>query len=700
MNYKRMTALLLALMIMASLFSGCHKEKTTEAPVPPFPATIPEEPPATEPDNPLPPEPQHIAEVYEAAKQENLYRVTQIDTDGYNLESGSLQDGYVLLELRELPKDPFEYADAAYSSEEIVSENQLPDDSEYPVVDEYGEYYYDVEPDWSNNGKLVLFPLLHPEQAAVLEVSGYERIYRLLAGGQVIAFSYDQGYELYDATFNNVFSSGEMSISFLGTTDEGAVWLFDGNNRLEKHLNGEILLSVSIAEPTYVYDFLGEFGNRAYFTFSHESYETYYGFVDLANESYVVEAPFPYTPVMNSGRLCYNSEDRWYLASPEEPALITEFTKPLSDEFFWKIDEHYMLGIHSYFEPESNNILEDLHVYDLSNGGICGTLYSTDFESGCLYSADYCDGTVFVWEQFENGTKRIQMYLWDISELKAAAPAELFRKVDYRAADRQLEELVQAIHDNYNVTIVYDAEGLKAYEGTYELVPCTDRKALGQTLMLLSEWMAEYPEGFYDDLRVNETTEIVFFLCEGHQRNWEFSIDNPSATASSLSDCLQLSIDTHYRDSLRRTLLHETMHLMEDRLDILTVNDRYYYSDYWYQVLNSPEFPSMHSYSDYMFDEQYYPGTYNVEGQEAWYIDPYSKTTPMEDRARVFEQLIYSAGEDYWSAEHLNNKARFLCALMREYFPSVSRSDTPVLWERILGIVDLHAEFPDFTEKQ
>ena len=67
----------------------------------------------------------------------------------------------------------------------------------------------------------------------------------------------------------------------------------------------------------------------------------------------------------------------------------------------------------------------------------------------------------------------------------------------------------------------------------------------------------------------------------------------------------------------------------------------------------------------------------------AWFIDAYSRTFPLEDRARIFETL-FLAGEDapdLLSSPHLLRKAQYLCAILRERYESL-RDAPPLYWER------------------
>ena len=67
----------------------------------------------------------------------------------------------------------------------------------------------------------------------------------------------------------------------------------------------------------------------------------------------------------------------------------------------------------------------------------------------------------------------------------------------------------------------------------------------------------------------------------------------------------------------------------------------------------------------------------------AFVIDAYSRTFPLEDRARIFETL-FLAGEDapdLLSSPHLLRKAQYLCAILRERYESL-RDAPPLYWER------------------
>lgn len=147
---------------------------------------------------------------------------------------------------------------------------------------------------------------------------------------------------------------------------------------------------------------------------------------------------------------------------------------------------------------------------------------------------------------------------------------------------------------------------------------------------------------------------------------------------------------------MRTLLLHEMMHLMEGRIIEETLNDQISYQAYWEENLNVPEYAYLYSYI-YEEEEESGNGIFGTDSDHAAFINVYSRTFPVEDRATILEYQLYSNNNYYFNSPILNQKARFLNGIIREIFPSVKDSDEEVFWEHMTGIVDLTEEFPDYV---
>ena len=131
-----------------------------------------------------------------------------------------------------------------------------------------------------------------------------------------------------------------------------------------------------------------------------------------------------------------------------------------------------------------------------------------------------------------------------------------------------------------------------------------------------------------------------------------------------------------------QSLAHEFMHVMEDRIYACAQERGIEYLNYWESFT-----PGQGAYYYSYFDENgleisdpaYTAAAGEIDGSpsEVWFLDSYSRSYPLEDRARILEYLY--AGEDglyagVFQEPHIQAKAQYLCAVIRECFPSCANA--------------------------
>lgn len=605
----------------------------------------------------------YLAELYEKTSIDQVYKLTNVDTEGYAVGDAYLKDGYVLLLMHDYSEEGFEG--------EFGVEHMMP------------------------SGKLLLFPLLHPEEAISRDVEQFQGQYGLLSGGRVINVDWSGDFTIFDSKLEEVQKANLACREVLGSSDDGDIWVVTENSELVLYREGEAVKTI-FAEGAVSGSFLCEREGKAYFSLYDEWFNSSLISVNLTDDSIEKLGFLTISRELAGEWINYGSEDRWYLADIEDPYTVTVFDKPFSNEYLWKLDDNYLIGTSAYLD-EAENYRQKIRVYDRKNGGLCADKRSTDLAGEELLLYDYDQGIVL----YGDTTPDLEtkgLYLWDLNGLEAACPAEYYEVVDYHVDQERIDSMIQEIHDLYGVTIYYDQAHLDECGGTYALSEIEDKELLGFTLIRLQECMAEYPEGFFAELTSGAFDSVVYYLSGRHEKIFEDTIDEAAATVSFRDDVLQMTIDANYWWELRRTFLHENMHMIDNVLEdkCSTLFERNIF-DYWYKVMNDPEIGSMQQYN-YEESEENLKGvySYDTDPEEAWYIDSYSKSTMSEDRARILENSIYSSADEYFVSSHIDRKARCINALIRDVFACVKNSEEPVLWEARTGIVDLREEFPDF----
>lgn len=606
-----------------------------------------------------------IADLYEATSSENIYKITQIATEGYGIEQAYLKDGYALLIMQEI--------------------------SEEGYMNEIGLQYL------LDNGKIVLLPIDRPEDAVSLEVERFDARYMLLADGNVLVAKFDGSYTMYNSKLEVVCQEEASGSSFLGASEDGDVWFFDREAaEFALHREGK-LVQIIPAEGINFGNFEGKSGEIAYFSMYDEMYDRAFYSIDLKDYTFEERSILPADYDIRHNRIWYSATDQWYLADIASPLMITTFTKPYSEERALAMDDRFLIGENIIYDEQTGTYYQDYHVYDMQNGGLCDKKSSTELAECYVNMYDYDQG-IILFSDFNEKHETKGLYLWDISGSTAQEAASDYDIVDYFIDEERLEAMTQEIYDRYGVEVYYDQEHLNEFSSSYELSVSTNLVQIGCTLIMLKEHMAEYPEGFFEELKADKFQRVVYCLCDRYYRTDMYSIENPAATAGEEGDELRMTIDVHNWQTLRGTFLHENTHLMESRFEKFCYETfEKDFNPYWYTELNSLECPSMQSYI-WDHTEENLKGVFNANDLEnSWYIDAYSKSTMNEDKARIVENGINPASALYYESPHIDRKSRFMNALIREAFPCVKNSQEPVFWEERTGIVDLYQEFSDFT---
>lgn len=550
----------------------------------------------------------------------------------------------------------------------------------------------------SEGEKAILLPLSDPDKAVTAVLPPADR-YFLLDRGTVVGINEeDPGcvYTLYNTSLEAT-AHGMTEGRFIGFSGDGDLWFLTEDARLSLIREGETVMTLDTGDLWYG-TYLGRSGGRSYFDMVGNERGQCYLWVDPESRDWG-EVRMLYDVLDASGdSVCYFSPDRWYIADLADPLKVTAFTKPDSQENMWIMDDRYMISRLTLNDTDTHTLHYDYRVYDRHTGGLCDQRSEADLALHSVTALAY-DRGLFLYTDADPEAEQptLDLYLWDARPVSDPPKAPRLTTLDFHIDRERVESLIGILHNIYNINIYYDEEHLSEIAWSYRLVPCTDLEKLGFTLVMLREWMAEYPTGFFDEIRTDEFTELNYYLCDGHTPLKSDVYANADATSFAWKGVIGMTYDVNLWWDFRATFLHENTHMLEHRLkeEGFGING-IDYASYWLDRLNSPEYPSMQSYV-WESTEENHRGVFGFEEENAWYIDDYAKCNALEDRARVMEKNLRSEDRKYFTSPHLDRKSRFLNALIRECLPCVRDSERPVLWEKRTGIVDLYEEFPDFA---
>lgn len=608
-----------------------------------------------------------LAGLYESKYQNNLYRIPLPEPyESDTIIGAQLVDGYLLA---------------------------LTSNWKYDANDDEEEVY-----------SYVLFHLQHPDDAVVLK--GDIRLsYELIEGGLVLEYS-EFGdtvpFRIMDRTGTTIgqFTAPEKS-RYIGHEETG-LWFFDSTKKslfCYSLTSGE-MTEYPVPEEKYTWadgtTYLAQNGTKRYFMFCEaEEYRNVLCCLEPDKDAfYEVETTLNNYVYNQQVNLISRSSGRTELfESILEPGCFSALDMGRTHRYFL-----YGNGNEAVFEEdisdrnpkaEYNNYFQ-FQVVDAMTGwgsGLLNTKTMTDYNDIRMYSFNRGQGVLIAQKADDFHTYESDLYIWDSHDEFHANAADSFQL--YEATQQAIQMESAYILDNFGVHIVYDAEEVVTFEEDWKFEPCRDSLEIVLFVRDVKSIMSEYPKGFFTDLLCDGDKEGLYLLViSNFVRISEYQTSEAAALTSSYGPNIVITFASKYLDVMEANFYHELSHAMEVRVEKMAEARDQDIMTYWENDLNSDLYPYNHSYVDEDgFDYADYSGTISHIGEEAYFIDTYSKTKPTEDRARIMEYLGIG-NTDVFAGTPLKEKARFWTAAIREAFPSVKACEEPVFWEIPLGIVD------------
>lgn len=482
-----------------------------------------------------------------------IYCMERPDLYGYEVQNASIKNGYIMLTLRSNAHDA------------------------------------------ADDNRLVLFPVGNPDALACIKASPCNH-YSLLGNGTVLEVSDESTYTLYNARLEKI-CSGQADGQFLGASDTGDLWFFTTGEQLALHRANTQTIAIDATDLVYC-TYLGQSAGTAYFDVVSKEYGQRYLCVDLQShlttEVHMLHDVFD----VSNGAVCYYSNDYWSVASLDDPLTVLMFTKPYSDETMWQMDDRFLIGQQWVYDDDTQQGNYNYCVYDKHSGGLCSQYAAADLAEHEASLLAYDQGLILYADTDHDGVKcAAKLYLWDLRDQPQPPSAKYHKILDFHIDQARIDALTGILHNIYDIAIYYDEEHLAAVSRDYLLPACTDTEKIGYTLIMLRECMAEYPRGFFDELRTPDFHHVAYYLCNGHIPVSNNTTNDAVATTSSKGDTLTMTFDVQQWWDLRSYFLHENTHFMEKRLEAEAWKiNQADYNEYWYDSLNSPDYPSMQSY--------------------------------------------------------------------------------------------------------
>lgn len=253
-------------------------------------------------------------------------------------------------------------------------------------------------------------------------------------------------------------------------------------------------------------------------------------------------------------------------------------------------------------------------------------------------------------------------------------PATLQEARDY--AD-QLEE-------RYGVTILLSAQGQEACEAVWDAVVTTTDQwpledepyAIARTLEALDRALALYPEGFFRQMRNTMGEGGVRFIPVGHIENDVNAVGLTYETYGWQNIYIDVTLDT-----FESVICHEIWHATEG---VISYRDWVSFDPGNWSVCNPEGFFYNEDVEDADPNPSRWTFNYEMDAQNVYFVDAYTRTNAKEDRARIMEYVM--ANEDLAGAlmqsPYITQKLEIMCQAIRNSFDTSAWGD--LRWERLL----------------
>ena len=275
------------------------------------------------------------------------------------------------------------------------------------------------------------------------------------------------------------------------------------------------------------------------------------------------------------------------------------------------------------------------------------------------------------WALCDDAGRPAHIYLWDTSSCRAAkweSPSVSGYSAPETADYGSLTEKAERLENRYGIRILI-GDNIPAEFADYTAQTCTDSAFIDGSLSVLENVLSLYPDTYFTQLKGGYYRDIAFYLTGAlYPLDASSSISNAGAFATESNGTMQLAFDLN-DDLSPDTVIHELTHAADYRF----AGEGLLNEDEW-NSMNPNGFSYYYSYINEKgesYETAGSPDNTAVSGcpaDEVWFIDPYSKTYPMEDRARLMETLL--SGRTPYSGcfrgQHVQEKLSWYFRFLRE----------------------------------
>lgn len=347
-----------------------------------------------------------------------------------------------------------------------------------------------------------------------------------------------------------------------------------------------------------------------------------------------------------------------------------------------------------YYSKDSDTKMAGIEIslYNMEKGiKTCGTRYplSAEEDDVCFLSDMVCmkEPGIVVGAVCVNDENNL--FVWDLNDKSSRATdafAELYKLQDLYEADAKtlqgLKNKADEIGRRRGVEIYIGEEIQSCTKNIYTYTVNQNAVRISKALDELDRELGRYPNGMLAQIDDDFGSMLKIYLCGPILPDNDTAISTAVGLQNTMENDTYLVLDITAVLSFTTTIHHELFHAIEKHLD---ATDTFFDSDEWNNC-NPPGF--QYDY-DYIANESSHNTEYVVGDVEnslqISFIDRYSKSFPVEDRARIME---YAMMEDrlctgYFEHTYIRKKLELISRKLREGFDTTGWPEVTA-WEKVL----------------
>ncbi len=318
---------------------------------------------------------------------------------------------------------------------------------------------------------------------------------------------------------------------------------------------------------------------------------------------------------------------------------LKEYDNPLQDEYLTAsaLDDNKLY----YFVDDY------LRIYNLETGKINLLDYRLNAYIDDMYINDNLLYLVLTDKVYVVNIDEITTQEYTKEELEAKLEEMLMSRIEKIKTDYNVEIMIRKDADLKFDVFNEKMEGEREYDAIDDSLDATEEVFA----LFGKDFFNEFIHGEYKGLRIYLTNNIT---------SNEFS---KSGEAFRYYDNYAIIANSY---DYKRTLCHELMHSLEDAVDAKNKPMLKKWNSY-----NPKGFKYKINYNEYDTPYKY---TLSYDKGDVYFIDNYSQTNELEDRARVFENICMNTTNEIMENEHLLNKAKYLEEEILKYYPMLKET--------------------------